>query len=324
MFKLLLDTCVWENLAKDPQQRPLLNVIFELEGSHDLGLIVPRIVLDEFERRKERITKENTRSVSSLLKRMKEIISKHGDGDGKDVTLQQLNFVDNKLPRLGDAVETVVANIDRLMHRAEIIETSDVIMLRAAKRALEKKAPFIREKNMADAIIIEAFAECATGPHSTGHRFAFVTDNVNDFSNRNINDKNPHPDIACVFTKRKVQYFITLFEALNWVNPDAIGEHAFDFSNQPRRTDEILESLELLWDQIWYNRHKCRMNRIETGKVDEAPEIVKLAKAAAKRVEKRRGKENLGPWNDFEWGMLNGKMSALRWVLGDEWDFLDT
>jgi hypothetical protein len=36
------------------------------------------------------------------------------------------------------------------------------------------------------------------------------------------------------------------------------------------------------------------------------------------------GSENLGPWSDFEWGIINGKLSALRWVTGDDWDMLDT
>jgi hypothetical protein len=45
---------------------------------------------------------------------------------------------------------------------------------------------------------------------------------------------------------------------------------------------------------------------------------------AAPKTEKKCGLENLGPGSDFEWGMINGKLSALRWVLGDEWDILDT
>lgn len=53
-------------------------------------------------------------------------------------------------------------------------------------------------------------------------------------------------------------------------------------------------------------------------------EVWEGAKRAAAEKEKLYGDGNLGPWTDFEWGMLNGKLSALRWALGDDWDMLDT
>jgi hypothetical protein len=92
----------------------------------------------------------------------------------------------------------------------------------------------------------------------------------------------------------------------------------------PRSDIEILEALEELFDKIWYDRHQMMLQLVKEGKTQITPEILKVAKQAARRVEKKYGKKNLGPWDPFEWGMLNGKMSALRWVLGDEWDFLDT
>lgn len=48
------------------------------------------------------------------------------------------------------------------------------------------------------------------------------------------------------------------------------------------------------------------------------------AMKSALKVEKKYGLDNLGPWDDFEWGMINGKLSALRCVLGDDWNMLDT
>ncbi|MNR48013.1 hypothetical protein D3C85_1671910 [compost metagenome] len=93
--------------------------------------------------------------------------------------------------------------------------------------------------------------------------------------------------------------------------------------------------MDELTDKIWYNRHCNRIHDIATGRVKLIPDgterysndaihegIWAGALAAAAAVEAKY--EDTGPWYDFEWGMLNGKLSALRWVLGDEWDMLDT
>lgn len=91
-----------------------------------------------------------------------------------------------------------------------------------------------------------------------------------------------------------------------------------------RTEEEVYSALERLVDQIWYNRHQGLKERVAKKETTVAPEIWKGALMAAKKIEKKYGKENLWHESDFEWGMLNGKVSALRWLMGDEWDMLDT
>jgi len=100
MFELLIDTCVWLDVAKDHQQQATLGVLEELVRQGEVSLIVPRVVLDEFAQNKARITLEGQRSLSSALKRAKQAIEQFGDSKRKRLVLEQLNDVDSKLPTL--------------------------------------------------------------------------------------------------------------------------------------------------------------------------------------------------------------------------------
>jgi PIN domain len=99
LFKILIDTCVWLDLAKDYQQQPILTALEELIRMGDIELILPRTVLDEFARNKGRVVEESSRSLSGTMKRVKEAVEKFGDPRKKSTVLRQLNDVDRWMYR---------------------------------------------------------------------------------------------------------------------------------------------------------------------------------------------------------------------------------
>jgi hypothetical protein len=78
-----------------------------------------------------------------------------------------------------------------------------------------------------------------------------------------------------------------------------------------RAEDEIRAAYNEFWDKVWYSRQR------ETEASEGA--------AAARQIEEKYGWENLCFDDPYQLGLVSGRMSALAWALGMEWDeSLDT
>ena len=118
---------------------------------------------------------------------------------------------------------------------------------------------------------------------------------------------------------------------LEYFGDEFVGEYEevefLSNEEEPRTLAEILEAEQEFFDRVWYVRS---IVHADAGN-EEVPEDIRSgAVSARQRVEEKYGRDELwkpiGPGHDeaWEYGYINGKLATLRWVLGSEWDFLDT
>lgn len=342
-LKLTVDTCVWLDLAKDYRQQPVIGALEDLVKAREIELLVPEVVIDEFDRNKARVIEETRRSLQSHFRLVREAVNRFGDDNSRTETLNGLNEVDYKIATKAEGVNDSIDRIEALLKSVPALLTSDAVKQRVTERAIARKAPYHRDRNsVGDAILVEIYAGQLSAAIGEQAEFAFVTHNTKDFSASNGDRRKPHSDLENLFDAPRSTYWVSIVDLIKARDPDLLADHdsEFNFSQQSRTLSEILEAEHLLFRQVWYNRHWNLRTEIEKGKHHVVPEknysrnpyhqdqtletVWEQALAAAKRTEEEVGLENLGPWDDFEWGMINGKLSALRWVLGDDWDMLDT
>lgn len=338
-----MDTCVWIDLAGQYNQRRFLESFAHMVGGGMVGLVVPRKVVDEFEGKKKEIIEGSNKGFSDVVRRVRQVAGEIGDAKRNKQLFKQLADIEYKAGQ--NSEHTVLTGIDvveRLFANSTIIETSKEVIERCSERAMNKLAPFHRGKNsFNDAILIETYADQCCGAQ-TGDKLAFVTHNTKDFSEVTGDRRCPHPDIASYFASPNSTYSISLLDTVRELEPGIVDEFQgmVEWSMEPRRLSEIVEAGNMLLDKIWYDRHMVLRHKVETGRIRIISaknnrahkaqrniiqaDVWKGALAAGARLRKKYGAKNLGPYSKFDWGMMNGKLSALNWVMGEDWDMLDT
>ena len=303
-----------------------------------VDLILPQMIVDEFARNRDKTLRTSAQRMTSALRGARDVVEQVGSRKDKRLLAKRLKDFGQKVPLVGNTPLSAVTRIEALFAASAAVPVNESVKLRAANRAIEGKAPCHSGRNsINDAVLIEMYADALSAPDAKSKRFMFVSKNKADFGD--TDERKPHADIAEHFSRMKSRYFTGLKDALTVIDPMSVSEIQFNGEDweEPRVLSEILEAQDDLYWKIWYNRNAVTLQKVELGMLQVvereperyAPDVIskgsiKIMQDAMKRVVTKRGKSVKGPWTDFEWGMLNGKLSALRWTLGSEWDFLDT
>jgi len=108
-------------------------------------------------------------------------------------------------------------------------------------------------------------------------------------------------------------------------HPELTYRHEIYEQDAMRSLAEIQAAETEMYNRRWYDRSKTRDHFVEIGQVEPLPdELREQVLSARSLIEAELGTETLQVGSDWEAGLWAGKHSALRWVLGDDWDNLDT
>lgn len=286
--------------------------------------------MEEFERNRPRVEQTMTTQVASRFRVLRADIGAFYDGEDLEQAVNALAGLAHHVPLIGAMTSRNFDDIFELLKAGKSLEPTDAENRGVVQRGLDKKAPFHRSgSSVADALLIELYMAATAKADLSEDPHAFITSNFKDFSLDNGDKRQPHIDLESVFAHIASKYAFG-FEGLESTLQDQFGNDLIeileesDYADNPRLLAEVQEWEQELFDRIWYQRKLNHIHELEDAEDTQGlAKLLDVAGPPIERVEAEYG-ETLGPYSDYEWGLLSGKLSALRWVLGAEWDFLDT
>lgn len=174
MIRLLIDTSVWLDLAKRRDGQKWIVPLRVLNFQGKLELLVPSLVVHEFERNRPRAEAAVTANILERFRLLRRDLHEYG-GDDRREWLQEMT---HQIPLVSAMTLQNFSEISELLRGARRIEPTELEHERVIQRGLEKKAPFHREKNsVADALLIELYSAEINSSGTVADRYCFVTSN---------------------------------------------------------------------------------------------------------------------------------------------------
>ena len=226
----MLDTCVLLDISTRKNDLPIVSALEKLISSGKIKLVVPDLVIAEFDRNKDDVADKTRKRLSHEFKQVRNVVLEFG-GEEKERAIEVLNDVNSRLPLLSEANYATISIVEKLIEDSLQVKISDNAKIAAVQRGLDKRAPFHISKNsMADAVIIEQFSEFISNHDSDSNVFIFVTHNHNDFSSKD--HRVPHEDFSDIFQKDNVHYFNNASSAIKIIDDEVLEDILFEHDGE--------------------------------------------------------------------------------------------
>src|SRR6266568_8057354 len=137
MLRLLIDTSVWLDLAKRRDGQKWIVPLRVLMFQRKLELLVPSLVVDEFERNRPRAEAAVTDNVRERFRLLRRDLHEFGGDDSH----QWLEEMAHQIPLVSAMTVQNFSEISELLRRARRVEPTELEQSRVIQRGLEKKAP---------------------------------------------------------------------------------------------------------------------------------------------------------------------------------------
>ena len=223
MKYIFFDSCVLLSFLQNHKVEPMLSNTIDILDKEIARLLVPDQLRLEIDRNKERIIESRKAAIRTYRKHASNL--KTLLDDSQITSLDKiLAAVDQNIPNWDGKSDYLLGKLEKILNHKNAlkIKTIDQDILLASKRALEKKAPFIKNKNsFGDALLIESILRFQR--ETAVESIYFVTLNTEDFSDTSERLK-VHPDLSEIFEEMKIHYSI---------NPPEIIEHLLSIKIPP-------------------------------------------------------------------------------------------
>ena len=238
MLRLLIDTSIWLDLATSRDGQKWIVPLRVLAFQKKLELLVPAVVIEEFDRNRPRLETAVTTSIIDRLRQLRRELRDYAGDRNEHVWLG----AQASIPLVNAMSPQNFREIAELLRRGIKLVPTDLEYARVVQRGLDKKAPFSSDKNsVADALLVELYATQISQARPSDV-YCFVTSNHRDFSLPNGDHRQPHPDLADLFTGSQSRYCYGI-DGLDGALAEHLGDDFLEEQEEVQISSSIPRSL---------------------------------------------------------------------------------